>query len=173
MGPCPMQLVVVSAVKNAVRAATNIFTATSISLFRFIEKKKYTFIFLRCDVELLHEWPWIFSWRKCRKRRNLFWTLITMNRDVNLPLFFLSYFFWPRITRISRIDFHEDKNIKNPTHDVWGLRPPCCSSVLCLKVNFRTSQNYIPVLFQNSSIMVAKNIALRAENICLLSSVTW
>ena len=47
MGPCPMQLVVVSAVRNAVRAATIIFTATSISLFRFIEKKKYTFKFLR------------------------------------------------------------------------------------------------------------------------------
>ena len=35
--------------------------------------------------------------------------------------------------------------------------------LLCLKVNFRTSQNYIPVLFQNSSILVARNIALRAE----------
>ena len=36
MGPCPMQLVVVSAVRNAVRAATNIFTVTSINLFCFI-----------------------------------------------------------------------------------------------------------------------------------------
>ena len=51
-----MQLVVVSAVRNAVRAATNIFTATSMNLFRFITHLK---IFqndaITCDVELLHE----------------------------------------------------------------------------------------------------------------------
>ena len=35
-GPCPMQLVVVMAVKKAVRAATKTFTATSIRPFFFI-----------------------------------------------------------------------------------------------------------------------------------------
>lgn len=35
-GPCPMQLVVVIAVRKAVRAATMTFTATSIKLFFFI-----------------------------------------------------------------------------------------------------------------------------------------
>jgi hypothetical protein len=34
-GPCPMQLVVVMAVKKAVRAATKTFTATSIRPFFF------------------------------------------------------------------------------------------------------------------------------------------
>ena len=36
MGPCPMQLVVVMAVRKAVRAATITFTATSIIRFVFI-----------------------------------------------------------------------------------------------------------------------------------------
>ena len=36
MGPCPMQLVVVMAVRKAVRAATITFTATSMILFFFI-----------------------------------------------------------------------------------------------------------------------------------------
>ena len=35
-GPCPMQLVVVTAVRKAVRAATMTFTATSMILFFFI-----------------------------------------------------------------------------------------------------------------------------------------
>ena len=35
-GPLPMQLVVVRAVRNAVSAATTIFTATSMNLFCFI-----------------------------------------------------------------------------------------------------------------------------------------
>ena len=40
-GPCPMQLVVVMAVKKAVSAATITFTATSIRLFFFITLTSY------------------------------------------------------------------------------------------------------------------------------------
>ena len=43
MGPCPMQLVVVMAVRKAVRAATITFTAISRILFDFIS-------------DLLNEW---------------------------------------------------------------------------------------------------------------------
>ena len=38
MGPCPIQLVVVMAVRNAVSAATTTFTAISIILFFIIQR---------------------------------------------------------------------------------------------------------------------------------------
>ena len=41
MGPSPMQLVVVMAVRKAVRAATITFTATSMKLFFFITDNVY------------------------------------------------------------------------------------------------------------------------------------
>ena len=82
MGPCPMQLVVVSAVRNAVRAATIIFTATSMNLFRFIEKKKYTFKFLRIDVQIDENLRLIIIATSI-----LFLTSICENLNVNLRQF--------------------------------------------------------------------------------------
>ena len=54
MGPCPMQLVVVMAVRKAVRAATITFTAISRILFDFIS-------------DLINEW----NERNERNERNM------------------------------------------------------------------------------------------------------